>query len=69
MYVAAMDRTLHLLFRSYHEKLMKLEMPIASKQDLVAVEDAALRSVFTQKVCYTCNILCFCWSNSALPHP
>lgn len=50
MYIASMDRTLHSLFRSYHEKLMKLEISMASKQDLIAIEEAALRSVFTQKV-------------------
>eukprot|EP01041_Mallomonas_annulata_P001396 gene1396-2688_t len=36
--------------RNYHDKLMKLETTVASKQDLVAVEDAALRSMFTHKV-------------------
>jgi hypothetical protein len=50
LYIASMERTLYSLFRSYHDKLMRLELSIASKHDLIVVEDPALRSMFTQKV-------------------
>ena len=50
MYVEAMGRTLYSLFKNYLVQLLKLEAVVASKLDTIAVEDAALRSMFTQKV-------------------
>lgn len=50
MYVESMGRTLFSLFRSYCTQLLRLLQSTASKQDLVAVEEAMLKSIFTQKV-------------------
>ena len=50
IYVESMGRTLHNLFKAYHSQLVKLDLVLATKNDLIAVEEATLRSVFTQKV-------------------
>ena len=50
MYIDSMGRTLYNLFRNYNMQLTKLELVVATKQNLVAVEEAALKSMFTQKV-------------------
>lgn len=50
MYVESMGRTVFNLFKSYYSQLMKLEHVVATKNDLVAVEEAALKSLFTNKV-------------------
>eukprot|EP01038_Epipyxis_sp_PR26KG_P011064 gene11064-14850_t len=50
MYVESMGRTLLNLFKSYHAQLARLELVIASKGDHIAVEEATLKSIFTQKV-------------------
>jgi hypothetical protein len=46
----SMGKTLLNLFRSYCSQLLKLELLMAGKNDLIAVEEATLKSVFTQKV-------------------
>ena len=46
----SMGKTLHNLFKSYCSQLLKLELLMAGKNDLIAVEEATLKSVFTQKV-------------------
>ena len=50
MYIDSMGRTLYNLFRNYNIQLTKLELVIATKQNLVAIEETAMRSMFTQKV-------------------
>jgi hypothetical protein len=50
MYVEAMGRTLNSLFKSYYTQLVKLEITVATKTDLVAVEEQSLKSLFSQKV-------------------
>lgn len=50
LYIESMGRTLLSLFRSYSSQLLKLDVVVAGKNDLVAVEEAALKSVFSQKV-------------------
>ena len=50
MYVESMGRTIFNLFRSYSVQLFKLDQIMATKSDLVAVEEATLKSVFTQKL-------------------
>jgi len=50
IYVESMGRTLHNLFKAYYNQMLKLDAVMASKSDLVAVEEASLKSVFTQKV-------------------
>ena len=50
LYIESMGRTLHNLFKAYYNQLLKLDLVMAGKGDLVAVDDAALKSVFTQKV-------------------
>ena len=50
IYMESMGKTLLNLFRSYCSQLLKLELLMAGKNDLIAVEEATLKSVFTQKV-------------------
>ena len=50
MYVESMGRTLLNLFKSYYSQLLKQDSALATKGDLIAVEEATLKSVFTQKV-------------------
>jgi hypothetical protein len=53
-----MGRTLHSLFKNYYIQLMKLDPIVVTKNDLIAVEEAMLKSVFTQKVSvYNCYCL------------
>ena len=46
----SMGKTLQNLFKSYCSQLLKLDLLMAGKQDLIAVEEASLKSVFTSKV-------------------
>lgn len=46
----SMGRTLLNLFRAYYAQLVKLEVVMAGKGDLIAVEEATLKSLFTNKV-------------------
>jgi hypothetical protein len=50
IYMESMGKTLQNLFKSYCLQLLKLDLLMAGKNDLVAVEEAALKSMFTQKV-------------------
>jgi hypothetical protein len=50
VYVESMSRTLHSLFRTYHKQLLLLDMRLAKRADLIAVEEAALRDTFSSKV-------------------
>ncbi len=38
VYIESMGRTISALFRAYHSQLMKLELEMASRHDLIAVE-------------------------------
>ena len=59
MYVESMGRTLQNLFKSYYTQLLKLDLVVATKGDLIAVEEATLKNMFTQKVIY---VIYFCHS-------
>ena len=50
VYIESMSRTLFNLFKSYSLQLLKLDEVYADKHDLIGVEEAALRSMFTNKV-------------------
>lgn len=50
VYVESMARTLHSLFQTYHRQLLLLDMRLATRADLIAVEEAALRDTFSTKV-------------------
>ena len=50
VYVESMSRTVHSLFRTYHKQLLLLDMRLATRADLIAVEEAALRDTFSTKV-------------------
>lgn len=54
LYIESMGRTLLSLFKSYSSQLLKLDVVVATKNDLIVVEEALLKSVFTQKVCSLC---------------
>ncbi|KAL7468067.1 hypothetical protein ACHAXS_008291 [Conticribra weissflogii] len=45
-----MSKTLHALFRTYHKQLLTLDLRLATRVDLIAVEEAALRDAFSTKV-------------------
>jgi len=50
VYVETMSKTLHTLFRTYHKQLLTLDMRLATRVDLIAVEEGALRDAFSTKV-------------------
>lgn len=50
VYVESMSKTLHTLFRTYHKQLLTLDLRLATRVDLICVEDAALRDAFSTKV-------------------
>ena len=52
LYVDTMGRTLHGLFRAYHANLAKLAAEVATKQDLLCVDDngGVRASLFAAKV-------------------
>jgi len=50
IYVDSMGKTLGTLFRTYMAQLARLDSKIATRHDLIAVEDANLRDVFSTKV-------------------
>lgn len=50
VYVECMSKTLHNLFRTYHKQLLTLDMRLATRVDLIAVEEAALKDAFSTKV-------------------
>jgi hypothetical protein len=49
-YVETMSKTIFSLFKNYYNQLMKLEEIKADRNDLIAIEEAAVRSMFSQKV-------------------
>jgi hypothetical protein len=51
LYVESMGRTIHNLFKCYCAQLSKLDLVLANKNDLIVVEEASLKSMFSQKVC------------------
>lgn len=50
VYVESMSKTLYTLFRTYHKQLLLLDIRLATRVDLIAVEEAALRDTFSTKV-------------------
>ena len=50
VYVESLSKTLHTLFRTYHKQLLTLDMRLATRVDLIAVEEGALRDAFSTKV-------------------
>ena len=50
VYMESMAKILHALFRTYQAQLARLDAKAATRNDLIAVEDAALRDVFSTKV-------------------
>lgn len=59
LYVECMGRTVQNLFKSYYTQLLKLEQPAATKNDLLIVEEATIKSIFTQKVVPASFFSCF----------
>lgn len=50
IYIESMGRTLYNLFKSYYLQLLKLDMVIGTKTDLIVVEEATLKSIFSNKM-------------------
>ena len=49
-YAETMGKTVFNLFRTYHSQLQKLLLESANKNDLIAVEEGAVRGLFSSKV-------------------
>jgi vacuolar protein sorting-associated protein 52 len=49
-YVETMSKTIFNLFKNYYSQLMRLDEVKADRNDLIAMDEAAVRSMFTQKV-------------------
>lgn len=49
-YAETMGKTVFTLFRAYHAQLQKLVLEVANKNDLIAVEEGAVRGLFSTKV-------------------
>ena len=45
-----MGKTLQNLFKTYYSQLIKLDIVLATKSDLIVIEETTLKSVFTSKV-------------------
>lgn len=52
-YVDSMSKAHQALFRAYNAALVKFDLEVANKHDLVAVDESAVRSTFTTKVSLT----------------
>ncbi|KAJ0412752.1 hypothetical protein ATCC90586_002382 [Pythium insidiosum] len=50
IYAETMSKTLVSVFKSYHAGLMKFHDEVASKSDLIAIEEQSLKSIFSTKV-------------------
>ena len=50
VYVESMSKTLYTLFRTYHKQLLLLDLRLATRVDLICVEEAALRDAFSNRV-------------------
>lgn len=50
LYVESMGRTVLNLFKSYYTQLLKLEQVVANKNDVLVIEEATIKSLFSQKV-------------------
>ncbi len=51
-----MSKTLTSLFKSYYAQLLKCEIVIGTKSDLIVAEEAALKSLFSSKVIVLCYL-------------
>ena len=50
IYVESMAKTLSSLFKTYQSQLTKLDMKVANKHDLIVVDEAAVKDMFSSKV-------------------
>jgi len=50
IYVETMGKTILNVFKSYYAQLMKLDLVMTSKSDLIVIDDAPLKSMFSSKV-------------------
>lgn len=49
VYIESMGRTISALFRAYHAQLMKLELQMANRHDLIAVEVWKVFNLFVRE--------------------
>ena len=52
LYENIMSRIVLNVFKNYYTQLLKLDMIVAGKTDLLVIEEATLKSVFTQKISF-----------------
>jgi hypothetical protein len=60
VYIESMGKTLHALFRTYSAQLSRLDSRVATRNDLIAIDDATLRDAFSTKVNMTKRADAFC---------
>jgi len=54
-YVEIMQKLVTSLFKNYYVCLLKMDILVASKNDLLVVEDAGMKSIFSQKIDFNFN--------------
>lgn len=59
VYIESMGRTISALFRAYHAQLMKLELEMANRHDLIAVEVWQIAHVYLASEAVTVLHTCF----------
>jgi vacuolar protein sorting-associated protein 52 len=52
LYVDTMSRIVQNVFKNYYNQLLKLDIVVATKTDLLVVEESSIKSVFTQKIAF-----------------
>ena len=60
MYIESMGRTLFLLFKAYYAQLNRLDLQVANKHDLIAIEETAIKGLLTTKVNLSKRADAFC---------
>ena len=54
-YVDIMQKLVITLFKNYYVCLLRMDILVATKNDLLVVEDASMKSIFTQKIDFNFN--------------
>ena len=54
-YVDVMQKLVTTLFKNYYACLLRMDILVATKNDLLVVEDAGMKSIFTQKIDFNFN--------------
>jgi len=55
LYIDTMSRIVQNVFKNYYNQLLKLDVVVATKTDLLVVEENSMKNVFTQKISFNSN--------------